>query len=262
MPITLRYGAPGTLLGLARATGVGQRQQREAELDLAFIDSSLTAQARNARIAAQVQAQDQAFALQTAAATRIARTPTRVAAPDAVLGRMQWQAGREELQQQTQIEQLNRMLAAEEINQAQYERAKLGIMAGIPGLVRGVTPPKPTKPGGKITDPAVKAVMHIEKRTQRHLERQIAIERRKLEIDPYADPTQERIRVDVALKKVEDLEEKLQASYQREDIALGVKPALRQVTSAEQDALMDVYLAETKGDIEAAKRLMAEREGQ
>lgn len=260
MPITVRYGAPGTLLGLARAAGEGVRRQREAELDLAFIDLGLTAQARNARIAAQIQAQDQAFALQTAAATRIARTPTRAAAPDAVLGRMQWREGREELQQQTQMEQLDKMLVAEEINQAQYERAKLGVMAGVPSLIRGaVTPPKP-KP--KVTDPAVKAVMHIEKRTQRHLERQIAIERRKLEIDPYADPTQERVRVDAALKRVGDLEEKLQASYQREDVALGVKPALRQVTSVEQDALMDIYLAETKGDIEAAKRLMAEREGQ
>lgn len=148
MPITVKYAPVGALLGLAQAAGIGERQQRGEVADLAFIQMSLSAQARNAEIAARMQAQDQAFALQTAAATRIARTPTRVQPTDAVLGRMQWQTGQRELQQQTQIDQLNMMRAGGQIDQAQYERAKLGLMTGNEALVRGaLLPKKPvTKP--------------------------------------------------------------------------------------------------------------------
>lgn len=267
MPIKIEYAPVGALLGLAQAAGVGQRQQRGAELDLAFVGMSLAAQARNAQIAAGIQAQDQAFALQTAAAARMARTPTRVQPTDSVLGRMQWresqQEFRQEQEQKVQLEQLQKMFEAGDITERQRRQAEMGIEKGDMALVRRTLFPKEPKFDKELSTVAV--VRYTEKRTQRHIEREIAKEERKLKIDPYADAVKEKARVDAAEKKIAQLEIALKASWAREDAALGLRAApvqIKQITSAEEDALMDKYLAETKGDVEAAKRLLAERSGQ
>ena len=266
MPIKIDYAPIGSLLGLAQAAGVGERRRRDEATDLAFIDMSLMAQSRNAQIAARIQAQDQAHDLQRAAAARIARTSTRVQPTDSVLGRMQWQEeqreSRREREQGVQLEQLQKMLEVGDVTEKQYRQAKLGIESGDEALVRKTLFPKEPKLEKEPSTAA--AVKHVEKRNQRRIERLIVAEERKLKTDPYGDPTKEKVRVDAAEREITKLEAALKASYAREDAALGLGTTpvqIKQITSAEEDALMDRYLAETNGDIEAAKRLLAERSG-
>ena len=106
----------------------------------------------------------------------------------------------------------------------------------------------------------VMAVQRVEKRNQRDIERRLDKEQRKLKVDPYADPAREKIRTDRAEKEIKALEDKLKASYKREDEALGVAVP-RRMTPAEENAYMDALLVETRGDVPAAMRLMAERGG-
>ena len=261
MPIKIDYSPVGPLLGLAYAAGEGERRRRGEATDLAFVQMSLAAQARNAQIAAQIQAQDQAFALQQAAAARMAGTPTRVQPSDSVLGRMQWQGEQRGLQREEQLRQLDEMLASGDITQKQFRQAELGIKTNNEALVREALVPKVKPPLAATT-----AVKHIEQRNQRRIERQLAVEERKSKLDPYADPEQEKVRVDLAQKRIKELEAELQASYQREDVVFGLGPhqiaPRKQLTSAEERAIADMYLAEAGGDVEVAKRLYAERRGQ
>lgn len=264
MPIRIDYAPVGALLGLAQAAGAGERRRRGEMADIAFIEMSLAAQSRNAQIAARIQAQDQAHDLQRAAAARIARTSTRVRPTDSVLGRMQWQEGQRELrreqEQGVQLEQLQEMLEVGDVTEKQYRQAKLGIESGDEALVRKTLFPK------EVKEPSTAAaVIHVEKRTQRSIEREIAKEERKLKIDPYGDPVKEKVRADAAGKKIAQLDIKLKESYAREDAARGLKTApvqIKQITPAEVESTADAFLAEAGGDTEIAKRLYAERSGQ
>ena len=107
----------------------------------------------------------------------------------------------------------------------------------------------------------IAAVKRIEGRNQRRIEQQLAIEEQRLKVDPYADPAKEKIRVDKVSERITKLKTDLKASYAREDAVLGRAGIPKQMTPNEENALMDAYLAETKGDVQAAMRLMAEREG-
>jgi len=154
------------------------------------------------------------------------------------------------------------MLEVGDVTEKQYRQAKLGIESGDEALVRKTLFPKEPKLEKEPSTAA--AVKHVEKRNQRRIERLIVAEERKLKTDPYGDPTKEKVRVDAAEREITKLEAALKASYAREDAALGLGTTpvqIKQITSAEEDALMDRYLAETNGDIEAAKRLLAERSG-
>jgi len=280
MPIRIDYSPVRELTALAQAAGAGVARQRQAAGDIAYTQMILGQQARNAEIAARLQASDRAFALQQAAASRQVRTPTRAPTmPGPIVSEMV-RAQREE----SQMEQLDRMRDSGQLNEAEYQRSKINLMAGREIVKPTPTPKVPTK-----LSVAARAIKHTEKRNQRRIERQLTAEERKLRVDPYAEPGPEKIRVEKAEKKIIELEAALQASYQREDTALGVgiqpqatgaargpsvpeekldvleRPSavsiLKRLTSAEEDALMDMYIAETKGDIEAAKRLWAERTG-
>ena len=107
----------------------------------------------------------------------------------------------------------------------------------------------------------IDAIKRVEKRNQQRIERQLVAEERKLKIDPYVDPTKETIRIEEVQTKIDGLEDELKESYRREDEALGITMP-RQMTPGEENAYIDALLAETGGDIEAAKRLAIERGSQ
>lgn len=282
MSIRIDYGPIRELVGLAQAAGVGAARRQQEAGDIAFMQMVTGVQAQYAETAARLQASDRAFALQRAAMSRAARTLTPSArTPSGPIVSEMIRASR----QQQQLEQLQSTYAAGGMSAADLERAKLEIMAGR----EVVAPTRAPKPVTRLSV-AVQAVKHTERRNQRRIERQLTAEERKLREDPYADPKPQEIRIKKAGQKIAELEAALQASYQREDTALGVgiqpqatgaargpsipgdkldvikRPGVvsipRRLTSAEEDALMDAYIAETKGDLKASMRLMAEREGQ
>lgn len=133
MAIQLQYGPASDLMNLARLAGEEAGAERREAGDLAFTSMILQTQARNADIAARLQAQDRAFAMQTAAANRMARTPTSATAArgpvaDSVLARMKWAQGVEAGGQQEQLSQLETM--RDFMDEETYERTKLNLMAG------------------------------------------------------------------------------------------------------------------------------------
>lgn len=273
MPIRIEHGPVGDLLALAQAAGAGAARQRQEAGDLAYTQMVMEQQARYAETAARLQASDRAFALQRAALERKARTPTKAAAISGPIASEMIRAQR----QQAQLEQLETVYAVGGMSAADLERAKLEIMAGR----EVVAPTKVLKAPVTKLSATAKAIRSAERRNQRSIQRKIVAEERKLEIDPYADPEPQRIRAEEAKAKLVKYEAELETSYQREDIATGAArgpsipgeklspsierpgaaPISKRLTSAEEDAIMDMYIAETKGDIEAAKRLWAERTG-
>lgn len=258
MPIRIDYTPTPALLNLARAAGEAERRQRTGAEDIAFTQMILGTQAQYAQIGLSAQARDRAFDLQQAeAAARIARTPmTRAGLRSPVaehIARKKYDVAQEEVQQKQVVEQLEAMHLQGIISKAELERGRLGAMGGRPALYQDIFK--------KGKSPIIEATKRIEKRNQRHIERQITVEERQLKIDPYVDPTQENIRVEKVKVKIKGLEDQLKASYQREDAALGMG-TIRQPTSTEENALMDKLLAETGGDVAAAKRLWTERGGE
>jgi len=257
MPIRIDYTPVPALLSLARAAGEAERRQRTEAGDIAFTQMVLGAQVQYTRMGLEAQARDRAFALQQAEATaRIARTSMaraelRAPVADHVLARKRFDVEQRGMQREQIISQAEDMQQQGLISKADLERIKLGTMADYPSLYRDIS-----------ARPEVSAVKRIEKRTQDDIRRRITREERKLKVDPYADPSEQKLRIEMARNEVSKLEKELKASYAREDVALlGTTPTKPQMTVAQENALMDAYLAETKGDVQAAIQLMTEREG-
>lgn len=101
-------------------------------------------------------------------------------------------------------------------------------------------------------------IKRTEGRNQKRTERKIAVKQRELKRNPYADPDKEDPRIEKVKSEIEKLEEELSASYAREDAVLG---GARQSTTREDTDLVAQLIAETGGDIEAAKRLYELRGG-
>ena len=133
MTIRLDYNPVTDLANLARAAGEGVGARQRTAADLAFQQSVFNQQAKYAEIAARSRAQDRAFDLQEAAASRIARTPTRAGPtgpkPDSVLGRMQWTKGVQEQQQQEKLTNLEGM--RQELGEEEYLRIKRVLLTGV-----------------------------------------------------------------------------------------------------------------------------------
>lgn len=108
----------------------------------------------------------------------------------------------------------------------------------------------------KKREAEIAAVKRIEKRNQRRIERQIAVEERQLKIDPYADPITEQVRVGKVRERIEKLEADLKASFAREDIILGGTPVSRRMTLSEATARTDEAIAEAIGDPQRIRRIL------
>lgn len=137
MPIRIDYSPVGTLMNLARSAGEAQGARASASQDLAFTQMALQAQAQNNQISASMamQQNSQAFQLQRAALSRQQATPTRAMAQaspvaDQVLGRMAVERGWEQLDQTTQMTQLDTLAQSGQYTEAQIEGARLAVMGG------------------------------------------------------------------------------------------------------------------------------------
>ena len=154
MPIKIDYSPVETLMELAQATGLaraktaGQVSARStAAEDLAYTRMILNTQAQYAQMGLQARARDQAFALQEAdAAARINRTPISQQS-FRPFDKMFYQEQQQATEQQEQFDQIDNMRAQGILDDAQYERAKLGVLAGNEAMVRSaIAPAGETKP--------------------------------------------------------------------------------------------------------------------
>jgi len=149
MPIRISHAPVGAALSLARIAGEGAGFQQAFSQDTHLLGLALQQQ----RMADERQAGERAFALQSAMADRISRTPTAASrrGVDTPLDRMllKRQLGKEEraARDQAQMDQLDQLRASGGLSAAAYERAKLGVMARNEGLVRAaLAGAKPEKP--------------------------------------------------------------------------------------------------------------------
>lgn len=123
MAIRIDYSPIRDLVGLAQAAGAGVARQRQAAGDIAFTQMMLTQQTRNVELAARLQASDRAFALQRAALSRAARTPTRAPTMPGPIVTEMVRAQREE----QQLEQLELIPG---LSEGEKARMQLNIAAG------------------------------------------------------------------------------------------------------------------------------------
>ena len=139
MAITVRHTPVGALGQLALSVGQSAGKSVRAQRGLALLQHALAVRQQQAR----ERAQEQAFALQSAVAGRIRRTPTsqREATKDTAFDRMLFREAQGKQAQEKQLEQLNRMNEQGAIDPATFEQNKLRIMGG-----QAVSFPRTTEP--------------------------------------------------------------------------------------------------------------------
>lgn len=149
MPINVNYSPVGLLSSLAAQMGQGEGQQQQFQNSMAMQQ----AQTQNMIAQANIQHQNDAFALQKAMAERMAQQQTPVAnhVEDALKFKQMSQH-----QDQIRVkQQLDIMLQSGTIQPADYQRAMLGVIAGDNNLMTKLFEP-PTHqtgiPQGKQLD--------------------------------------------------------------------------------------------------------------
>jgi hypothetical protein len=115
---------------LAKIAGEGEKRKTGFQQDLALIQLGLQQQS----LQQEAEARDQAFALQTAMAARVANTPTARAATaprlDTSLARFGMEQGIKEQTRNEQLTELNNAFQLGTIDERVYELNRLRIMGG------------------------------------------------------------------------------------------------------------------------------------
>lgn len=126
MAIKVDYSPVGTLLELAKTAGQGAGKRVRSDRAMRALSFALALK----REQDQKRAQDRAFALQSAMASRIARTPTTTQRPQtgSAFDRMILQAAQAKQAQEEQMQQLDRMKESGVIDNTTYEQNKLRII--------------------------------------------------------------------------------------------------------------------------------------
>lgn len=218
MPITIDYSPVGALGAAAAMAGraAGQREQFAQGIQLADLDLR------------RQQAQDKAFALQTAIAQRKTAEGTRTPAADHIAEHLALtQQARQDDQKRT-MDQLDSLLQAGHITEKQHQQAKMGVLSGSKELIdRAIIPLGTADP---MELPGFRASLQMTRDKRTSLQ-----EERKELFKAMQDPLN-RAKIPVIQAQIDAIDkEKLPANYQEEqDMIMRATKKLAQPAAPEE----------------------------
>lgn len=211
---------------MAQAATAQSRQQ-----DLAVTQMGISANLQLRQMAQTEATSERAFELQLAHAEQQARTTmARAQAVSPLATSLQNQLlrqGFEQEEQQASLSQLEQMLATGTIDQAAYERAKLGILTEAEGLVTAAIRPREAKsltPGQQLD--VIRTPYRDERR---RTERELSLYKRMMAEYQLEPDQQQKIQqqIDALLRQLDQLEQAENTAIQQTGLMPATAPAVK-----------------------------------